>query len=120
MKSILFLIMCLFTCSTLSRSQVIVDGLDTSSEYFTKDIRVSISTNRFEVSTVIVEITKATVPKGSSVSVVLRSPSKENKDYIYLPILVEDGDDVDSWSTRTAQNVFLLLRCLTRKLKDIV
>jgi len=79
MKLILSLIICSLTLSSVSYGQVIVDGLDTSSEYYTKDIRVSISTNKFGVSTVIVEIAKASVPKGSSASVVLRSSSKKNE-----------------------------------------
>ena len=105
MKSILFLIICLLSLTTVSHGQDIVDGLDSSSKHYNKDVRVSVSTNRFGISTVIVELSKMTVPKGSNVSVVLRSPSKNNEDYIYLPLLVEDGDERASWSARTGQNV---------------
>lgn len=99
------LIASILTLGSVVHGQTVVDGTDASSKHHNKNVRVSVNTDAFGISTLIVEAAKKSVPKRSILSVVLRSDSAEKDSYTYIPLLIEDGDDIDSWSTRTGQNV---------------
>ena len=105
MKPALLFIVFIFLLGSIVSGQLVVDGMDASSKHHNKDIRVSIETNDFGISTVIVTAPKGKIVERSTLSIVLRSVSTDKESYIYLPLLIEDGDDVDSWSARTGQNV---------------
>ena len=99
MRPFFILTSLILSTSRILSAQTLLDGK------LNQDIQTSFTTNDFASTTIMVEIPKAKVGKRSNLSVVLRSKSKEKGSYVYIPLLVEDGDDVASWSTRTGQNV---------------